>query len=650
MHFSNICRLAAILFVACNPTPQSTRSQETVEIEATTFLRGAEVSSKVYERGRKPWYGPDWDEGPKHQVKIDTYRIAVNQVTQAEFARFMPEYRRRLEKRGIAWSGNAPAVFVSWNEASEYCNWLAKRSGKAYRLPTESEWELAASKAGPLKMLGIEDGVKEWCFDWWEPYPSESAFLENPGGPKHGVVRSIRDGGGGSIEELVETGARVVDYRVTDRSASVADDRRANLGFRVAIGNSPNISKAVTAPLNPVSEKKCTWEDQPGDTPHFRAGGKFIDESDVPSTLPYWNRHHVPSLTWCDNGDLLATTFTAPFDNSDQMAVLMTRLPYRKRKWEPPRLFFSASDHNTTSSALFNTQAGEIHHYNGIGDNLCENFSMIKRVSRDNGKSWSGPQIVHRFSTNPATPENPFGKSRLWPHMDIKTVSLDGHRLLLMSTDVGAGNSLGSSIFTSNDLGDSWLELTRTGWHSEKFAIENEAAGWIAGIHAPVERLEDGSLIAIGRSNDIRGFSPMSRSADFGKSWTYTASPFPPILSGQRPVLIRLSEGTLLFVSFTDSTTNWRKNSIQGMKFVDSKGSSARGSGMFAALSFDDGQTWPVRKLIPNSAKQPWKSRYSGYLSCVQTPDRLIHLISSRFYYQFNLAWLKQPMPPQNRQ
>ena len=34
-----------------------------------------------------------------------------------------------------------------------------------------------------------------------------------------------------------------------------------------------------------------------------------------------------------------------------------------------------------------------------------------------------------------------------------------------------------------------------------------------------------------------------------------------------------------------------------------------------------------------------------GYLASTQTPNGLIHLISSRQYYVFNLAWLKQPMP-----
>ena len=636
------------------------QAQEFSQIDKTVFARGATVADSL-EDGRRAQSGPDWDEGPQHNVQVSSFRIANRQVSMQEFANFMAGYRKRIETHRIEWSADSPAVLVSWNEATAYCQWLSKQTQQIYRLPTEAEWELAAANADSLKLSEISDGVQEWCHDWWSPYKSPEKLLIDPRGPNSGTVRILRDGGGGSVEETKRSsenknvvGSPVVDYRVTDRSATVPDDRRRNLGFRLVIGKAIDGETAEQGglsgvPYENVSQKKKDWTKKQA-APYFVAGGKFIDPAKEQFTeLPYWNRHHVPSITYCDNGDLLTTAFTAPFDNSDQMAILITRLRNGAVKWDPPARFFVAPDHNVTSATLFNAGNGVIHHYNGLGNNQCEDFSMIKRISQDNGATWSAPKIVHRFPIGAATPENPFGKPRLWPHMDLKFYKIDGQRVLLMSTDVGAGNELGSAIFSSHDDGESWQEITRTGWNSDFFADGGKQAGWIAGIHAPFEQLADGSLIAIGRSNNIDSFAPLSRSNDFGKTWTYTASPFPPTLSTQRTMLMRLSEGPLLFVGFTDSSVKAGNGTAKGLEFVDTSGKKETGLGMFGAISLDEGKSWTRRKLIPIWHTQHWKSRFYGYLSSVQTPDGMIHLVSSKYYYRFNLAWLDEAMPPKKK-
>ncbi|MFN2351555.1 MAG: sialidase family protein [Kiritimatiellia bacterium] len=354
----------------------------------------------------------------------------------------------------------------------------------------------------------------------------------------------------------------------------------------------------------------------------------------------------MPSLTWCDNGDMLATAFTAPFDRSTQMAILITRLRAGRQRWDAPALFFIASDRNVTSAALYHAPDGEIHHYNGLGgfsDARKTAFSMLKRTSRDNGATWSRPRIVHEYPACPASPATLTGEPRLWPHMDIVRLE-DG--TLIMPSDSGPGQdqgSVGSVLFESHDDGETWTERTRFGWHAEEYAEPGGQAGWIAGIHAPLVVLKDGRWLALGRGNNLDDHAPWSQSSDQGRTWNYAPSQFPPLFSGQRPVMLRLQEGPIMLVSFTGPLAKGAEP--LPIAITDAAGKTRTYIGMFAALSYDEGRTWPRIKLVPVDAAKPEESDAKGYLSCLQTPDRMIHLLSSRRYYRFNLAWLEIAQP-----
>jgi hypothetical protein len=125
----------------------------------------------------------------------------------------------------------------------------------------------------------------------------------------------------------------------------------------------------------------------------------------------------------------------------------------------------------------------------------------------------------------------------------------------------------------------------------------------------------------------------------------------------------------LLLCTFTDDLahrdTNGRVTGAKpesertGMPFQQLDGTTKIGYGLVAALSYDDGATWPVRRLVTPVApgKSPIQAQatdgrsisldvthaeLSGYLASCQGSDSRIHLISSRNYYVFNLAWLTQ--------
>jgi len=78
------------------------------------------------------------------EVSVKPFAMCIYEVTNAEYEALFPEHQRCEYSD----QDNQPMVYVRWEEAVAYCQRLSEQTGKLYRLPTEAEWEFAASGGG----------------------------------------------------------------------------------------------------------------------------------------------------------------------------------------------------------------------------------------------------------------------------------------------------------------------------------------------------------------------------------------------------------------------------------------------------------------------------------------------------------------------
>lgn len=613
-----------------------------VEIPAGSFYMGDDG------RNSSP------DEAPVHRVTIShSFRMGKTEVTNAQYEQFCPAHKSLRGKDNVSTEDDDAVVNVTYQDALDFCIWLSKKEGKTYRLPTEAEWEYAC-RAGTYTQFWTGDGlpasmqrnqviardyqavslkvgqtpengfglcdmhgnVEEWCMDWYGPY--HSVCQTDPTGPSDGLYRVTRGGSHHTPTNYL---------RSANRMAMIPEDKHSLTGFRVVQSEFPLESNVVD------KEKPFFLEPIPYVLPPATAD------------VPFYRHNHQPSITWCDNGDLLAAWFSANEENSRDIVVLSSRLSKGAEQWTPAQLFFQVPDRNITGTSLFNDGKGRLLHINGVetaGD--WQNLALVMRTSDDNGFSWTRPRIIEPEHTK--------------RHQVVSGTTADKNGTIYQVCDAGPGGNDGASVHISKDGGQTWYDP----WDGSALPDfkQNGKGTTIAGIHAGLVVLKDGSLMALGRGNSITGkdgkpHMPMSISKDGGKSWTYSASEFPPIDGGQRLVLMRLQEGALLLVSFTDHPQRTPETD-RGMMFTDAEGHTVKGYGMYAAVSYDEGKTWPVRRLLTDGQERflnggAWTGGFMmdqthaeprGYLAGTQSPDGTIHILSSRIHYRFNLPWIEE--------
>jgi len=112
---------------------------EMVLIKPGSFVMGVSKAEQKAEGG--PW---DKRARPLHTVAIRRpFLLGKYPVTKGEYAAFAAETGRDWKAPEFPQTDRHPAVNVSWDDAKAYADWLSRRTGHRYRLPTEAEWEYA---------------------------------------------------------------------------------------------------------------------------------------------------------------------------------------------------------------------------------------------------------------------------------------------------------------------------------------------------------------------------------------------------------------------------------------------------------------------------------------------------------------------------
>jgi eukaryotic-like serine/threonine-protein kinase len=207
------------------------------------------------------------DEKPQHTVYLDSFWIDRTEVTNAMYAKCVAagdcdpprdtSSSTRSTYYGNTQFANSPVIYVDWNDASAYCQWVGRR------LPSEAEWEKAArgtdgriypwgnqaatcnlanywvgntgcvgdtsqvgsypDGASPYGALDMAGNVLEWANDWYDANYYSISPSANPSGPSSGQYHALRGGAWSSDGWFVRT---------ADRDRNSSDYPYYNFGFR----------------------------------------------------------------------------------------------------------------------------------------------------------------------------------------------------------------------------------------------------------------------------------------------------------------------------------------------------------------------------------------------------------------------------------
>jgi formylglycine-generating enzyme required for sulfatase activity len=148
-----------------------------VVVPAGSFLMGSPPNEQGY-------YD---NEGPQHPVTIaQAFAVSKFEVTFDEWDTCVEHGRCRTNSDALWGHGQRPVIYVNWDDAKLYVQWLSKMTGKPYRLLTEAEYEYATRAGSTTRYpwgndVGNNNANCNGCGSKWDNRTSApvGSFTEN---------------------------------------------------------------------------------------------------------------------------------------------------------------------------------------------------------------------------------------------------------------------------------------------------------------------------------------------------------------------------------------------------------------------------------------------------------------------------------------
>ena len=271
--------------------------------------------------------GRDPNEGPRHKVKVGGFWMAKCEVTWDEFdvfwfdegflkaddtaaKKFGPDAITRPTNTFVdATYGHEreghPAICMTHHAAMMYCEWLRKKTGRAYRLPTEAEWEYAARAGKGESPYSFGTDSKE--LDEYAWFKENSSDDDHPKGTTHTVGTKKPNPFG-----LHDMYGNVWEWTLDQYDADAYTTRAKN----------PLSLRPVTLP----TDKK--WS-------HVVRGGSWADKADKlrsaarrmsDKTWMKWDPQEPQSIWWLTRMDVIGFRVVLAEDEQPDLAGLKPKI------------------------------------------------------------------------------------------------------------------------------------------------------------------------------------------------------------------------------------------------------------------------------------------------------------------------------------